>query len=74
MATPDHRDRMGSERHLHHHSIAAIDVMQHPNVDGVLGARDVSFQMPLPHPFWLHPPYWMPPNGPSGTPQETEAA
>ena len=36
------------------HPVAVIEVaiatvvLQHPNVDGVLGARDVSFQMPLP--------------------------
>jgi hypothetical protein len=51
----DHRDGVGSERHLHHHSVTATVVMQHPNVDGVLGARGVSFQMPLPRLFWLHP-------------------
>ena len=45
----DHRDRLGSERHFHHHSVTATVVMQHPNVDGgVLGARGVNFQMPLP--------------------------
>src|ERR1035437_6130827 len=45
----DHRDRVGSERHFHHHSVTATVVMQHPNVDGgVLGARGVNFQMPLP--------------------------
>jgi len=32
----------------HSAGIAATVVLQHPNVDGVLGARDVSFQMPLP--------------------------
>ena len=45
-------------------AIATV-VLHHPNVDRVLGARDVSFQMPLPRLFWLHPPYWMPPSRPS---------
>ena len=56
MATFDHRDRVGSERHLHHHhSVPATVVMQEPHVDGLLGNRAASFQKPLPRLFWLHP-------------------
>jgi hypothetical protein len=35
--------------------VAATVVRQNPNVNGVLGDRGVSFQIPLPRLFWLHP-------------------
>ena len=70
----DHRDRVGSERHFHHHSVTATVVMQHPNVDGgVLGARGVNFQMPLPPSILAQSRHaGCPGTDQAGRPQETE--
>ena len=46
--------QVGFELHFDH-SVPATIVMQEPHVDGVLGNRAVSFQMPLTRSSWLHP-------------------
>ena len=49
----DHRDRLGSERHFQHHSETGTVVMQHPNVEGVLGAGAPTSRYHSPGLFWL---------------------
>jgi hypothetical protein len=51
----DHRDRVGSERHFHHHSVTATVVMQHRTwtASSALGAS--TSRCHSPRLFWLHP-------------------